>query len=154
MDSEQFSLMDAIESGIVKLPRVPVSDNIPGSDMPTFRVLWEHIRTQMPKAGRRKASGLDSHDLPTQLQTALVALYGHYAQTHADWEEAGIPVPPCFVIVCNNTSTSKLIYDYVSGFEYAGEDGETRVTNGEFALFRNFRRRQQAARAAQHFAYR
>ena len=133
-----FSLMDAIESGIVKLPRVPVSDNIPGSDMPTFRVLWEHIRTQMPKAGRRKASGLDSRNLPTQLQTALVALYGHYAQTHADWEEAGIPVPPCFVIVCNNTSTSKLVYDYVSGFEFAGEDGETRVTNGEFALFRNF----------------
>ena len=31
-----FSLMDAIECGIVKLPRVPVADNIPGSDMPAF----------------------------------------------------------------------------------------------------------------------
>jgi type III restriction enzyme len=26
-----FSLMDAIECGIVKLPRVPVADNIPGA---------------------------------------------------------------------------------------------------------------------------
>ncbi|HWW02483.1 MAG TPA: DEAD/DEAH box helicase family protein [Candidatus Acidoferrum sp.] len=30
-----FSLMDAIECGIVKLPRVPVSDNVPGADMPS-----------------------------------------------------------------------------------------------------------------------
>lgn len=32
-----FSLMDAIECGIVKLPRVPVADNIPGGDMPMYR---------------------------------------------------------------------------------------------------------------------
>ena len=44
-----FSLMDAIECGIVKLPRVPVADNIPGGEMPRFRNLWEHIRTHMPK---------------------------------------------------------------------------------------------------------
>ena len=54
-----FSLMDAIESGIVKLPRVPVADNIPGSDMPRFRNLWEHIRSKMPKKGRGKAKTLD-----------------------------------------------------------------------------------------------
>jgi hypothetical protein len=28
-----FSLMDAIECGIVKLPRVPVAENIPGDDI-------------------------------------------------------------------------------------------------------------------------
>jgi type III restriction enzyme len=44
-----FSLMDAIECGIVKLPRVPVADNIPGGEMPMYRNLWEHIRTKMPK---------------------------------------------------------------------------------------------------------
>jgi type III restriction enzyme len=47
-----FSLMDAIECGIVKLPRVPVVDNIPGGEMPKFRNLWEHIRSRMPKKGR------------------------------------------------------------------------------------------------------
>jgi len=44
-----FSLMDAIESGIVKLPRVPVADNIPGEEMPMYRNLWEHIGKKMPK---------------------------------------------------------------------------------------------------------
>src|SRR6185312_2292166 len=47
-----FSLMDAIESGIVKLPRVPVAENIAGDDMPMFRNLWENIRKDMPKKGR------------------------------------------------------------------------------------------------------
>jgi type III restriction enzyme len=51
-----FSLMDAIECGIVKLPRVPVADNIPGGDMPKFRNLWENIRAKMPKKGRGKSA--------------------------------------------------------------------------------------------------
>ena len=50
-----FSLMDAIECGIVKLPRVPVAENIPGDEMPMFRNLWENIRKDMPKKGRGKA---------------------------------------------------------------------------------------------------
>lgn len=47
-----FSLMDAIECGIVKLPRVPVAENIPGDEMPVFRNLWENIRKGLPKKGR------------------------------------------------------------------------------------------------------
>ena len=111
-----FSLMDAIECGIVKLPRVPVADNIPGGDTPRFRNLWQHIRTRMPKKGRGKAKSLDPLSLPVELQTALEALYGHYRKTFDLWEKAGIGVPPCFIVVCNNTSTSKLVYDYISGF--------------------------------------
>src|SRR5256712_1194936 len=133
-----FSLMDAIECGIVKLPRVPVADNIPGEEMPMFRNLWEHIRTRMPKKGRGKAKELDPLSLPPQLQTALDALYGHYEKTYALWEEAGIRVPPCFIVVCNNTSTSKLVYDFISGFQRTNDDGSTTLVNGRLALFRNF----------------
>ena len=133
-----FSLMDAIECGIVKLPRVPVADNIPGNDMPMFRNLWEHIRSKMPKKGRGKAEELDPLSLPPQLQTALEALYGHYEKTFALWEQAGIRIPPCFIVVCNNTSTSKLVYDYISGFVRQNDDGSSTLQNGRLALFRNF----------------
>ena len=136
--ASDFSLMDAIECGIVKLPRVPVADNIPGADVPKFRTLWEHIRPKMPKRGRGKAGGLDPLSLPLDLQTALEALYGHYEKTFALWREAGIEAPPCFIIVCNNTSTSKLVYDFVSGFFRANEDGSSTLVNGRLALFRNF----------------
>jgi len=133
-----FSLMDAIECGIVKLPRVPVADNIPGSDMPMFRNLWSHIRAKMPKKGRGKASLLDPLSLPPQLQTALEALYGHYEKTFHLWEEAGISVPPCFIVVCQNTSISKLVYDFISGFSHENEDGSISFHNGRFPLFRNY----------------
>jgi type III restriction enzyme len=133
-----FSLMDAIECGIVKLPRVPVAENIPGDEMPMFRNLWENIRADMPKKGRAKAEELDPLKLPTRLQTALQALYGHYEKTFKLWEKDGIKVPPCFIIVCQNTSISKLIYDYVSGFHRQNEDGSTTLENGRLALFRNF----------------
>jgi type III restriction enzyme len=133
-----FSLMDAIECGIVKLPRVPVADNIPGGEMPKFRNLWEHIRTRMPRQRRSKATTLDPLSLPVELQTALAALYGHYKQTYDMWEEEGIHVPPCFIVVCNNTSTSKLVYDYISGFQRDNEDGSTTLENGRLELFRNF----------------
>jgi type III restriction enzyme len=133
-----FSLMDAIECGIVKLPRVPVADNIPGAEVPVFRNLWEHIRKDMPKKGRGKAEGLDPLKLPTRLQTALEALYGHYKKTYDLWEQAGIKVPPCFIVVCNNTSTSKLVYDYISGFQRPNGDGSSTLENGRLELFRNF----------------
>jgi type III restriction enzyme len=133
-----FSLMDAIECGIVKLPRVPVADNIPGGEMPKFRNLWEHIRTRMPKKGRGKAKALDPLSLPVELQTALEALYGHYVKTYELWKESGIHVPPCFIIVCNNTSTSKLVYDYISGFQRENKDGSITLENGRLPLFRNF----------------
>ena len=133
-----FSLMDAIECGIVKLPRVPVADNIPGGEMPKFRNLWEHIRSDMPKKGRGKAKTLDPLSLPVELQTALEALYGHYQKTFDLMEKAGIGVPPCFIVVCNNTSTSKLVYDYISGFHRGNDDGSTTLLNGRLALFRNF----------------
>jgi len=133
-----FSLMDAIECGIVKLPRVPVADNIPGGEMPKFRNLWQHIRTRMPKKGRGKAKTLDPLSLPVELQTALEALYGHYKKTFDLWESAGISVPPCFIVVCNNTSTSKLVYDFISGFHRENDDGTTTLENGRLPLFRNF----------------
>ena len=133
-----FSLMDAIECGIVKLPRVPVADNIPGGDMPKLRNLWDHISKQMPRRGRANSQGLDPLKIPITLKTALEALYGHYEKTFRLWQEAGIDVPPCFIVVCNNTSASKLVYDYISGFHRQHPDGSTTLENGRLELFRNF----------------
>lgn len=138
-----FSLMDAIECGIVKLPRVPVAENLPGAkadDLPMFRNLWEHIGKKMPQKGRGKGKALDPLSIPVELQTALQALYGHYEQTYQLWQQAGIKVPPCFIVVCNNTATSKLVYDYISGFHREpNEDGSTPPPHtGALKLFSNF----------------
>ena len=145
-----FSLMDAIECGIVKLPRVPVADNIPGGEMPKFRNLWEHIREDMPKKGRGKVSHLDPLSLPVELQTALEALYGHYQKTFEMMQEDGFALPPCFIVVCNNISTSKLVHDYISGFHRVNDDGSTTFHNGRLGAVQELRRGWQQVPPPSH----
>jgi type III restriction enzyme len=99
-----FSLMDAIECGIVKLPRFPVSDNISTEEVPVFCNLWENIRGHMPKKSKAHAGRLDPQRLPRPLKTALDALYGHYKDTFELWEQAGIESPPS----CGHRTTGSL----------------------------------------------
>ncbi len=134
-----FSLMDAIESGIVKLPRVPVSDDVSNEEMPRLRNLWEHIGKKMPKKGRgRNAAPFDPDLIPAPLETAASALYTHYERTFKEWREEGITPPPVFIVVCNNTATSKLLHDYLAGFQRPLDDGSPGPWQSGFPLFRNY----------------
>lgn len=131
-----FSLMDAIECGIVKLPRIPVDDNIPGAEMPIFRNLWDHIGKDMPKQGGLTA---DPKSIPDKLKTALHSLYGHYEKVSDAWSREGIDVPPVLIVVCNNTTTSKLVYEWISGWQRENEDGDFVTQHrGHLSHFSNY----------------
>jgi type III restriction enzyme len=136
-----FSLLDAIECGIVKLPRVPVDDNLPSGDMPIYRNLWQVLKERgrsLPRKGASKAGDLDPLKLAPELQTALYSLYSHYKQTFERWAPV-IAVPPVFIVVCSNTAVSKLVYEWISGFQRKNEDDEPyTVHKGHLELFRNF----------------
>ena len=144
-----FSLIDAIECGIVKVPRVPVADTTMAGEMPVYRNLWDYIRDDpaMPRqVGPRgtRAVGIDPI-LPKELQGALHSLYENYHKSHIQWEkgpaERGAP-PPVFIVVCNNTRVSKLVYDYVSGWEKPAADERTVLVPGELPLFSNVKNGQ------------
>jgi type III restriction enzyme len=134
-----FSLMDAIESGIVKLPRVPVTDNLVGTDTVVYRDLWKHIGKGLPKSAAG-ANKLSPFDLPPTLQTALHALYSHYEGEFDRWQRAGISVPPVFIVVCQNTAISKLVFEWIAGFERGdAQEGERAAFHaGHLELFRNY----------------
>ena len=133
-----FSLLDAIECGIVKLPRVPVADNVPGGDVPRYRELWRHIGTSMPKKRSPKAALMDPLKLPTDLKGAMQALYGHYAATFEAWRKAEIEVPPVFIVVCSNMVASELVYKFIAGFERTGANGDGLAAHLGFPLFSNY----------------
>ncbi len=133
-----FSLLDAIECGIVKLPRVPVADDVSIGELPRFRELWKHVGSQLPKKRRKLASLLEPAALPTDLENALTTLYGHYRQTFDKWQAAGILMPPVFIVVCNNIATSELVYKFIAGFE--PEDSNGFATPGRLDLFSNYSR--------------
>ena len=115
-----FSLMDAIECGIVKLPRVPVADNIPGGDMPKFRNLWDHIGKRHAEEGAWQGRQAGPAELADRAANrAGRAVRPLRQDLRQPGRQPGISVPPCFIVVCNNTATSKLVYDYISGFQRA-----------------------------------
>ncbi|MCX6841969.1 MAG: DEAD/DEAH box helicase family protein [candidate division WOR-3 bacterium] len=137
-----FSLIDAIESGIVKVPRVPVSDDSMTGEQPTYRDIWLRIRDKLPKKGRKTGAVATGVNLPVELEGALQALYGNYEKYFAKWEanteaRAHGSTPPVFIVVCNNTNVSKLVYDYVAGWEKELEGDATALVPGKLSLFSN-----------------
>jgi len=137
-----FSLVDAIESGIVKVPRVPVADNSMIGDQPTYRNLWLHIREDLPRKGRKTDAISGEPKLPAELQGALHSLYGNYEQAFRRWEQNAAArlrglTPPVFVVVCSNTNVSKLVFDYVAGWTKTLPDGPDVVVPGALPLFNN-----------------
>ena len=82
-----FSLIDAIESGIVKVPRVPVSDDSGTGDSPTYRDLWLRIRADLPKKGRGTEEVAGEPKLPLALEGALHTLYSNYEQYYKQWQK-------------------------------------------------------------------
>ncbi|MBK6793025.1 MAG: hypothetical protein IPG80_10925 [Anaerolineales bacterium] len=124
-----FSLLDALECGVVKIPRLPVESNtIKQTETPEFRNLWDHISDDphMPKKGLKRGTKEDGYDLstiilPTKLQEALESLYGSYEKYYKDYEEYKkknpAVMPPVMIVVCNNTTVSKMVYRWIAGYE-------------------------------------
>jgi len=137
-----FSLIDAIESGIVKVPRVPVSDDSMQGEQPTYRNLWPRIREELPRKGRKTGAVGGEPRLPVELQGAIHSLYSNYEARYRLWEEGQREggtqqTPPVFIVVCNNTNVSKLVFDYVAGWERTLPEGSTVLVPGQLALFNN-----------------
>jgi type III restriction enzyme len=137
-----FSLIDAIECGIVKIPRVPVADDSMTGAQPTYRDLWYRIRGDLPKKGRGTEAVRGEPKLPVELEGALQSLYSNYEKYYRQWERATqngnhLLTPPVFIVVCNNTNVSKLVFDHIAGWEKKRPDGSTVVVPGKLSLFSN-----------------
>lgn len=136
-----FSLMDAIESGIVKIPRMPVDDDAAGKE-PVYLNLWDNIQPPLPqkKSARNIDVGSQGWVPPETLEGALQSLYRSYESRHVEYEKTLAAVgepPPVMIIVCPNTVVSKLMFDWVAGREVELPDGTTRLASGNLALFSN-----------------
>ena len=111
-----FSLMEAIESGIVKIPRIPVDDDAAG-DQVTYLHLWQHVGKELPKRLSKDAD-TSGWKIPEPLEGALRSLHRSYARSFEHWqnelEALGEP-PPVMIVVCPNTAVSRLVHDWIAG---------------------------------------
>lgn len=149
-----FGLIEAIESGLVKIPFLPESDNTQELTMPVLRNLYDHVKEELPRKGQRKkkseaaAEGTKLKELPPKLPSlvkgALDQFYNHYVdyfkgiRKHSEERANIFSAPPVFIVVCNNTSVSKEVYKYIAGYEYEDDDGKIVTVHGAKDLFSNY----------------
>ncbi|MGH9801084.1 MAG: DEAD/DEAH box helicase family protein, partial [Blastocatellia bacterium] len=125
-----FGLVDAIESGIVKIPRLPVQDTTGRPDPKYFR-LWEAIKEGLKPAQLipGKARKPRPEVVYSEAQGALTQIAGQWVERFNYIEDAQPgqeKVPPVLIIVCDNTDIAEVFYGKISG-----ESEEPVVTEAE-----------------------
>ncbi|MCD8288114.1 MAG: hypothetical protein LUC18_04660, partial [Porphyromonadaceae bacterium] len=152
-----FGLVEAIESGLVKIPFLPTMDSSHDLDEPKLRNIYQHISRELPKKGQRKVvkeakengGGQPLREkapnLPSLLNLALeqfVNDYEAYNKGIRQNDESAknlFTAPPVFIVVCNNTTVSKEVFKYMAGYETVDNEGNRIYIDGHFDIFSNYR---------------
>lgn len=101
-----FGLNDAIESGLVKTPRVVVRDNGVASHA-TYKSQFYHIYDKISENINRPAKPHET--LPDILVAAYSILGFDWLETFKEWNKAGCKTPPVMISVVNRTETAARI---------------------------------------------
>ncbi len=146
-----FGLVDAIESGITKIPRLPVSDTT-GRPEPKYFRLWRAVNDQILPGDRLPGKGKKPKPeaVYREAQDALNTLASQWVERFEYIEQASDAkdkTPPVMIIVCDNTNIAELFFRKISGedeVENVEENGgnrgrrrrkDTRTVYGQGAVF-------------------
>ena len=127
-----FSLVDGIECGIVKVPRVPVDDNT-GELIPRYFRLWEWINSRLPRSERQTARRrAKPESVLREAEDALATLASEWKKTFEEFRRNKSAVPPVLLVVCDNTDLAKLVHEHIASGkvlpELENREGEPEVT--------------------------
>lgn len=110
-----FGLVDAIESGLVKVPRIPTDDDA-GMSIPKYRNLWEYVKKALPKRGDDTDDA--GHPLISYLSEVdgpLKQLAGAWLDTFTAWVgQGGREIPPVMIVVCNETKMAEMLEKHIA----------------------------------------
>jgi type III restriction enzyme len=99
-----FGLNDAIESGLVKTPRVAIRDD--GKLTREMKSRFYHIYMD-PEVKADLGRKADINEpLPDLVTAAYYSLGKDWLDWKKKWEEAGMETPPVMITVCNRTETA------------------------------------------------
>lgn len=127
-----FGLVDAIESGLVKVPRIPIDDNS-GDAAPRYFNLWDSIKLHLPKRSTKGDPGGEAlKQILIGTEGALATLASEWRKTLATWQADGRTTPPVLILVCNETGTAQVLHSYIAAGqvlpELKNQPGQPEVT--------------------------
>ena len=103
-----FGLNDAIESGLVKTPRVVIRDDaLP--DAKTYKSRLYHLYNDPEVKSDLARKALPETELPQLVENAYNLLGYDWRETKKRWDEGGAETPPVMITVANRTETAARI---------------------------------------------
>ena len=118
-----FGLVDAIESGITKIPRLPAMDNSGRPDPVYFR-LWDHMTANLQTGDRLPGGKPKPEAAYREAESALLTLAGEWKERF-DQLQAATPgqerAPPVMILVCDNTDMAEHFHKMISGEAFVEE---------------------------------
>lgn len=111
-----FSLMDAIESGLVKIPQLAVRDTT-GDEIPGYFNIWRWILqpgrlTPAERGGKHAAPKPEA--VLKWAHTPIAMLSGLWEAEREQWQKNGETRPPVFILVCKNTALANVVYEWLA----------------------------------------
>ncbi len=109
-----FGLIDAIESGLVKIPQLAIRDTT-GAAIPGYFNIWHWILPQLTPAERGgKHASPKPEAILKYAHTPVAMLGGLWEKEREEWQKAGRDREPVFIIVCKTTQLARVIYDWLA----------------------------------------
>jgi type III restriction enzyme len=112
-----FSLLEAIEAGLVKVPQLPTEDGS-GEEVPRYFNVWRWVQKQAQDDGH--IGPVTVTEVMRYATAPIVTLASSWRETLATWQThfaAGNrrhDVPPVFIIVCKDTTIAKAMYAWLA----------------------------------------
>jgi type III restriction enzyme len=110
-----FGLLDAIESGLVKVPQLPTRD-IAGTEEASYFNIWRWVEYRAEQDGH--GTKLTPELVMTYATAPINQLAQDWHSRFLDWQkqQAGElhPVPPVFIVVCRDTKVAGAVYDWLA----------------------------------------
>lgn len=129
-----FGLVDAIESGLVKIPRIPVleeggagSKDDAGRPDPKYFALWQHIVANTKPSDKVGKANYKPESIYREAEGALKTIFSQWKKRFQQYRDAAPTqqtIPPAMIIVCHDTDTAQLFYERISGQKVEGEGKE------------------------------
>jgi type III restriction enzyme len=111
-----FSLMDAIESGLVKIPQLAIRDTT-GAEIPGYFNIWRWI-LQPGRLTPAERGGTHASPKPEAVlkwaHTPMAMLAGLWEAEREQWRKNGESRPPVFIMVCKNTALANVVFDWLA----------------------------------------
>lgn len=116
-----FGLLDAIESGLVKIPQLPARD-VTGAEEAAYFNIWRWVQAKAEEDGL--GTTITPEIVMNYASAPINLLAQEWHDRFAEWEQFSKaqqkhPVPPVFIVVCRDTAVAREVHDWLAN----GNDG-------------------------------